>query len=102
MSRSCSISPVLDVIALLVISLALTVSVAGPANAAGVASGSLPYAESSDQHFDPKVPARLPVLDERGSLLRFHGRPFTGDPHSQVFTVRVAEVGQAGMRVLFV
>ena len=54
MSRSCSISPVLDVIAVLVISLALTVSVAGPANAAGVASGSLPYAESPDQHFDPK------------------------------------------------
>ena len=54
MSRSWPISPVLNVTALLVISLALLVSVAGSANAAGAASGSLPYAESSDQHFHPK------------------------------------------------
>jgi alkyl sulfatase BDS1-like metallo-beta-lactamase superfamily hydrolase len=45
---------VLNVIPLLVISPALLVSVAGSANAAGAASGSLPYAESSDQHFHPK------------------------------------------------
>ncbi len=53
MSRSWPISPVLNVTALLVISLALLVSVAGSANAAGAASGSLSYAESSDQHFHP-------------------------------------------------
>jgi alkyl sulfatase BDS1-like metallo-beta-lactamase superfamily hydrolase len=37
-----------------VISLALAVSVTGPANAAPAGSGSLPYAESSDRHFHPK------------------------------------------------
>ncbi len=46
--------PALSSIALLVISLALTVLVAGSANAAGATSGSLPYAESPDKHFDPK------------------------------------------------
>ena len=48
------ISAVHNVTALVGISLALTVSMAGSANAAGPASGSLPYAESSDQHFHPK------------------------------------------------
>jgi alkyl sulfatase BDS1-like metallo-beta-lactamase superfamily hydrolase len=47
-------SRILSSISLLVISLALTVSAAGSAIAAGAASGSLPYAESSDQHFHPK------------------------------------------------
>ena len=54
MTHSWPISPVHSVTALLGISLALTVSMAGSANAAGPASGSLPYAESSDQHFHPK------------------------------------------------
>jgi len=44
----------LNVIALAVISLALTLSVAWPANAASVSSGSLPYAESSDRRFYSK------------------------------------------------
>jgi alkyl sulfatase BDS1-like metallo-beta-lactamase superfamily hydrolase len=47
-------TPVFDSIALLAVSLALTVSVAGPANAAPAGSGSLPYAESPDRHFHPK------------------------------------------------
>lgn len=34
----------------------------------------------------------LPVPDERGSLLRFHGRPFTSDPQPHVLAARVAEV----------
>ena len=54
MTHSWPISAVHNVTALLGISLALAVSVTGSANAAGPASGSLPYADSSDQHFHPK------------------------------------------------
>jgi alkyl sulfatase BDS1-like metallo-beta-lactamase superfamily hydrolase len=54
MSQSLPKYSALDSNAVRVISLALTLSVAGAANAAGPASGSLPYAESSDRHFHPK------------------------------------------------
>ena len=44
----------------------------------------------------------LPVLDERGALVRFHSRPFTGSPQPHVLTARVAEVDQVGVGILAV